>query len=167
MSAPTLATLLDDLIWRGILQETTPGLPARRITGADVLADVGRVVVAGSGLLAATGLPADVGVDAFDVVPGGAGPDLRRSSIVLSPDAFKEVVHGGGLKPNGMPDFAELTDSELADVRQYIRSRAAAAFARKVVSGIGREPFRRLVGLCSCGSWLKTTTALPSTSTAA
>ncbi len=63
----------------------------------------------------------------FMVVPGGAGPDLRRSGIVLSADAFKEVVQGGGLKPNGMPDFPELTDSELADVRQYIRSRAAAA----------------------------------------
>ncbi|MGE3689810.1 MAG: PQQ-dependent dehydrogenase, methanol/ethanol family [Novosphingobium sp.] len=63
----------------------------------------------------------------FLAVPGGAGPDLRRSGIVLSPDAFDEVVRGGGLKPNGMPDFAELTEAQLADLRQYIRSRAAAA----------------------------------------
>ena len=53
--------------------------------------------------------------------------DARRSGIVLSGEAFDEVVRGGGLKPNGMPDFAELTDGELADLRQYIRSRAAAA----------------------------------------
>ena len=39
--APDLATLLDDLEWRGILQATTPGLPARLATGRRISAYIG------------------------------------------------------------------------------------------------------------------------------
>jgi len=51
-------------------------------------------------------------------------PDLRRSGIPLSAEAFKSVVHDGGLVPNGMPAFGELTDKQIADLRQYIRTEA-------------------------------------------
>ena len=39
--APALATLLDDLEWRGILHATTPGLPARLATGRRISAYIG------------------------------------------------------------------------------------------------------------------------------
>jgi tyrosyl-tRNA synthetase len=39
--APALASLLDDLEWRGILHATTPGLPARLATGRPISAYVG------------------------------------------------------------------------------------------------------------------------------
>jgi len=55
----------------------------------------------------------------------GAAPDLRASGIPLSREAFRRVVHDGALVPNGMPRFEELSDAELDDARQYLRSRAA------------------------------------------
>ena len=35
-TAPTLGTLLDELTWRGMLHDTTPGLPARLATGRPI-----------------------------------------------------------------------------------------------------------------------------------
>jgi quinohemoprotein ethanol dehydrogenase len=52
-------------------------------------------------------------------------PDLRRSAIPLEPAAFEKVVRGGALVVRGMPAFDELSDRELAELRQYIRSQAA------------------------------------------
>ena len=43
----------------------------------------------------------------------------------LSSDAFDTVVRHGAMIPHGMPRFDELTDAEMADLRQYIRSRSA------------------------------------------
>ena len=60
----------------------------------------------------------------FDLVGGGTAPDLRASSIPLDAASFRSVVHDGALVPNGMPRFEELTDQQLADVRQYIRQEA-------------------------------------------
>ncbi|WP_231639147.1 PQQ-dependent dehydrogenase, methanol/ethanol family [Sphingomonas profundi] len=57
----------------------------------------------------------------------GAAPDLRASAIPLDRDAFAQVVRGGALVPAGMPQFAEFRDGDLADLRQYIRTEAAAA----------------------------------------
>ncbi|MFC0306114.1 PQQ-dependent dehydrogenase, methanol/ethanol family [Rhizorhabdus histidinilytica] len=55
-------------------------------------------------------------------VAAGLAPDLRRSPIVRDKDAFAAIVHGGALVPNGMPQFAELSDRELESIRQYVRS---------------------------------------------
>ena len=63
------------------------------------------------------------GVDAG----GGLAPDLRASAVPLSPETFRAIVKDGGLVSQGMPQFGELSDAELADIRQYVRSRAAAA----------------------------------------
>jgi quinohemoprotein ethanol dehydrogenase len=52
-------------------------------------------------------------------------PDLRRSAIPLSAEAFADVVHDGRLTPAGMPTFGELTNEQLGDLRQYIRTEAA------------------------------------------
>jgi len=57
---------------------------------------------------------------------GGTAPDLRSSGVPQSAEAFAAVVRDGGLVQNGMPRFAELTDAELAGLRQFIRARAAA-----------------------------------------
>jgi quinohemoprotein ethanol dehydrogenase len=51
-------------------------------------------------------------------------PDLRQSAIPLSAEAFASVVHDGRLTPMGMPIFGELTDEQLGDLRQYIRTEA-------------------------------------------
>jgi quinohemoprotein ethanol dehydrogenase len=51
-------------------------------------------------------------------------PDLRRSAIPLSAEAFFGVVHDGLLTPQGMPTFGELTEQQLAILRQYIRTEA-------------------------------------------
>lgn len=61
-----------------------------------------------------------------NAVAGGAAPDLRTSSISLSADSFRRVVKDGALLPAGMPRFQELSDSDLADIRQYIRVQAQA-----------------------------------------
>ncbi len=63
-------------LWFTTLNGMTPGAgprPMNRLTGADLLSDTGRVVVRGSDLLRGAGLPTDLNVDGFDVMPGGAG----------------------------------------------------------------------------------------------
>lgn len=62
---------------------------------------------------------------------GGLAPDLRTSSVILSPEALSSVLHDGALLANGMPRFRELTQQQRDDVRQYLRSRAAALRAGK------------------------------------
>jgi quinohemoprotein ethanol dehydrogenase len=57
-------------------------------------------------------------------VSGTHAPDLRRSAIPLSAQAFTRVVRDGGLVPNGMPAFGELTDEQVAKLRQYVRTEA-------------------------------------------
>ena len=58
-------------------------------------------------------------------VGAGSAPDLRTSSVPISSEAFTAVVRDGALIPAGMPPFAEIGDKELADISQYLRSRAA------------------------------------------
>jgi quinohemoprotein ethanol dehydrogenase len=61
----------------------------------------------------------------MNAAAAGAAPDLRASNLPLSREAFRRVVHDGALVPNGMPRFEELSDAELDDARQFLRSRAA------------------------------------------
>lgn len=58
------------------------------------------------------------------LIAGGQAPDLRRSGTPLSADVFASVVRGGVYVPQGMPAFSELTDQQLSDLRQYIRTEA-------------------------------------------
>jgi quinohemoprotein ethanol dehydrogenase len=44
--------------------------------------------------------------------------------VPLSEAAFDTVVRGGALTASGMPLFDEFSDTEIAALRQYIRSRA-------------------------------------------
>lgn len=60
----------------------------------------------------------------FQAVSAGMAPDLRRSAIPLSEEAFAAVVRDGALQPNNMPKFDNLSAKNLADLRQYIRAEA-------------------------------------------
>jgi quinohemoprotein ethanol dehydrogenase len=51
-------------------------------------------------------------------------PDLRRSAIPLSAEAFAGIVRDGAFVPRGMPAFGEFTNEQLGNLRQYIRSEA-------------------------------------------
>ena len=57
-------------------------------------------------------------------ISGGTAPDLRASPIPPSAEAFRQVVHEGALTIHGMPRWDDLTDGQLADIRQYIRTQA-------------------------------------------
>ena len=67
----------------------------------------------------------------YNAAAAGAAPDLRASYIPQDPAAFRAIVHDGGLKITGMPQFSELSDADLDALRQYLRSRAADLRAGK------------------------------------
>jgi quinohemoprotein ethanol dehydrogenase len=60
-------------------------------------------------------------------VSGGIAPDLRASRIVLSRDAFEDVVLRGLLRANGMSRFPSLTPDEAENLRHYVRSMVPTA----------------------------------------
>jgi quinohemoprotein ethanol dehydrogenase len=60
----------------------------------------------------------------ISVISGTHAPDLRRSKLPQSAEAFASIVHDGILVANGMPRFDELTDKQRNDLRQYIRGEA-------------------------------------------
>jgi len=62
------------------------------------------------------------------VSAGAPAPDLRESGIALEQESFSTVLRGA-LLAQGMPGFPELTETQLDQLRSYIRSRARAALA--------------------------------------
>lgn len=61
----------------------------------------------------------------FSVVSGHVVPDLRRSPIIQSAQAFELVVKGGILENRGMPNFGErISSEELEAIRAYIADEA-------------------------------------------
>jgi quinohemoprotein ethanol dehydrogenase len=52
-------------------------------------------------------------------------PDLRRSAIPQDRTGFIQIVRDGVLQAQGMPEFGELTDAQLDDIRYYLRAQAA------------------------------------------
>lgn len=73
----------------------------------------------------------------FNAVAAGAAPDLRRSSVVLSRETFSDVVRKGVLSPNGMPRYDFLTETQLKDLRQYIRAQAHDPEVDKEKTAVG------------------------------
>jgi quinohemoprotein ethanol dehydrogenase len=63
----------------------------------------------------------------MNAVGGGAAPDLRYSPMILDGRGFKAVVKDGALKPQGMPPSPHIADSDLEDIRHYLRMRAKQA----------------------------------------
>jgi quinohemoprotein ethanol dehydrogenase len=62
-------------------------------------------------------------------IAGGAAPDLRESSSILSKTVFSGIVKGGRLVEQGMPRYGELSSRDLECIRQYVRARAFALTA--------------------------------------
>ena len=75
----------------------------------------------------------------MNAIGGGAAPDLRYSPIIVDPNTFKAVVKGGALKPNGMPQFADLPDDQLEAIRYYLRMRAKQAPAEAAAVKAGSK----------------------------
>ena len=64
------------------------------------------------------------------VVSGGTAPDLRESPIPTNHAALKAVVVDGARLANGMPQYRELTDSNIDGLLHYIRQQARASLAK-------------------------------------
>ena len=63
-------------------------------------------------------------------IAAGMAPDLRASAVILSQEAFRQVVREGAMRANGMPPFTEFDDAELERIRHYIREQAAIALEK-------------------------------------
>lgn len=60
-------------------------------------------------------------------VASGGAPDLRASGVTVDLDALKEIVQNGALLKQGMPQFKELSDTDLKTIQHYIRQQAKGA----------------------------------------
>lgn len=59
------------------------------------------------------------------VVAGGLIPDLRRSSVINSPQLWQQIVHDGILKERGMVAWsANMTPAQVENIRLYVIKRA-------------------------------------------
>jgi quinohemoprotein ethanol dehydrogenase len=58
-------------------------------------------------------------------VAAGSAPDLRASYTILNDETFTVIVREGALVRNGMPQFEELADETLLDMRHYLRFEAS------------------------------------------
>ena len=58
-------------------------------------------------------------------ISGGYGPDLRASAFPFLEDGFRSLLREGPMVATGMPKWDDLSDEDIAAIRQYIRSRAA------------------------------------------
>lgn len=61
-----------------------------------------------------------------DAISGGSTPDLRASALAASAASLRTIVIAGALQQRGMPQFAELTETDIEQLFHYIRDRAAA-----------------------------------------
>ena len=67
----------------------------------------------------------------FYAVGIGTAPDLRASAVPMSAATFRSVVHDGALISLGMPQFGQLSDADLDNIRHYLRARAKDLAAGK------------------------------------
>ncbi len=154
----TLAAAPFRELWFGIPHGLTPGaagVSTKHLGPADILSDSGRVVVPGDSWLSPTGLPADVGLDAFDVVPGGAGvisvsPDREAISSqlgrvgegdLLGSDGTVRVRNGALVSAFGfMPVVPDLGLDAVfqRSAKEWLFSTRRAAFSERLGVTIGR-----------------------------
>ncbi len=64
-------------------------------------------------------------------ISGGVAPDLRASAVVVSKDAFADVLRSGSRRPRGMPSYEQLSDGQLEALRHYIRQQAELARSKQ------------------------------------
>jgi quinohemoprotein ethanol dehydrogenase len=96
-----------------------PSPPVQPIEAPSVVLDPAQVEQGGQ-LFART----CVACHGAGAVSAGLAPDLRASPLVLDAAGFRSIVHDGTLLERGMPPYAELSDSQLESLRQFIRARA-------------------------------------------
>jgi quinohemoprotein ethanol dehydrogenase len=72
-------------------------------------------------------------------IAGGAAPDLRGSTAILSGSTFLGIVKRGALLEQGMPRFEDLRNDAVENIRQYLRSRAAELNRHRTIA---RPTFR-------------------------
>jgi quinohemoprotein ethanol dehydrogenase len=107
--------------------------PSTRITPVDNISeklDPAKVAMGGAMFMACAACHGRQAVGA-----GGPAPDLRESGIPLDPKAFQQVVMGGALREQGMPQITLFQAPQVEAIRQYIRSRARAAAADQATTG--------------------------------
>ncbi|MES2262701.1 MAG: PQQ-dependent dehydrogenase, methanol/ethanol family [Pseudomonadota bacterium] len=82
-----------------------------------------------------------VGCHGISTISGNVIPDLRRSPIIQSGDAFKGYVIGGWMKEAGMPSFGDiLTPDEAEAVRAYVAREAELLFNSKQTAPTAAKP---------------------------
>lgn len=97
------------------------------------------------------GITGCIACHGYNAVGGGAAPDLRYSPTIVDSDTFNAILDGA-LKPNGMPDFPDLTRAQREDIRLYLRARSkqvpaeearlkAAAVAKASLGGAPPEAY--------------------------
>ncbi len=65
-------------------------------------------------------------------------PDLRRSAVLESRQAWQTIAHDGALKDNGMVSFApSLDEEEIENIRQYVIKRANEDRALEMLARTG------------------------------
>lgn len=69
---------------------------------------------------------------------GAPAPDLQESGVAADPASLAELLHGGALAENGMPQFGELTKPEIQDLYMYVRSVARSTATGKADAGAGQ-----------------------------
>jgi quinohemoprotein ethanol dehydrogenase len=82
----------------------------------------------------------------MNAIGGGAAPDLRYSPTIVDADAFKAIVKDGALRSAGMPEYPQLSEAQLDDMRHYLRLRAKQAPAEMAALKAGRAPEGPYVG---------------------
>ncbi|QIG79653.1 PQQ-dependent dehydrogenase, methanol/ethanol family [Stakelama tenebrarum] len=101
----------------------------------------------------AYGMKGCIACHGWNAVGGGSAPDLRQSPYITDADAFAAVVQEGALLSSGMPGFPELTDGEVAAIRQFLRARAQQMPAELAAAReAAKEEARRGNGSFA-GSW--------------
>ncbi len=100
-----------------VAQRSTPFLVDASFEVDDTKAQQGRGIT-----LARCGL-----CHGFFLNSGGAAPDLRKSTLALDLDALVSVIKEGALVANGMPQYQELTRTDIESIQHYIRQQANAA----------------------------------------
>ena len=81
------------------------------------------------------------GCHGFAAISGQVTPDLRRSAVIGSPDAFTLIVQGGALLGSSMPKFGgEITDAQLKAMRAFLASEAGFLYRAQMSAREGSAP---------------------------
>ena len=104
---------------KGVVPQSPPPTFAEPLDPADFVVDAA-LAKAGQVAYAKTCFSCHGG----GAVAGGMAPDLRESPLLLSTEAFRDVVINGAKLDKGMPRFPDLSDRDLEAITHYVRQMA-------------------------------------------